>query len=157
MNAGAARAQGQVLLFLHVDTRLPAGAPAAVEAALQQHAWGRFDVAIAGTSRLLPVIAAFMNLRSRLSGIATGDQAIFVTRPAFDAAGGFPDQPLMEDIEISRRLRRTGPPACLRLRVRTSGRRWDEFGVWRTTALMWRLRWLYWRGTPAEQLVGLYR
>jgi len=157
MNAGAACAQGDVLLFLHADTRLPAGAQAALQGALQGHAWGRFDVAIDGVSPLLPVIAAFMNLRSRLSGIATGDQAIFVTRPAFDAVGGFPDQPLMEDIEISRRLRRAGPPACLRLRVRTSGRRWDEFGVWRTMALMWRLRWRYWRGTKAEDLAGLYR
>ncbi len=157
MNAGAARAQGDVLLFLHADTRLPAGAPAAVQRALHGHAWGRFDVAIDGVSPLLPVIAAFMNLRSRLTGIATGDQAIFVTRAAFDAVGGFPDQPLMEDIELSRRLRRAGPPACLRLRVRTSGRRWDEFGVWRTIALMWRLRWRYWRGTKAEDLAGLYR
>ncbi len=157
MNAGAARAQGDALLFLHADTRLPADAPAALQSALQGHAWGRFDVLIDGASPLLPVIAGFMNLRSRLTGIATGDQAIFVTRAAFDAAGGFPDQPLMEDIELSRRLRRAGPPACLRLRVRTSGRRWDEFGVWRTMALMWRLRWCYWRGAKAEDLAGLYR
>jgi rSAM/selenodomain-associated transferase 2 len=157
MNAGAARAQGDVLLFLHADTRLPPGAPAAVLGALQARAWGRFDVAIDGASPLLPVIATFMNLRSRLSGIATGDQAIFVTRAAFAAVGGFPDQPLMEDIELSRRLRRAGRPACLRLRVRTSGRRWDEFGVWRTMALMWRLRWRYWRGARAEDLARLYR
>ena len=157
MNAGAAQAQGDVFVFLHADTRLPAGAPAAIHAALQRHAWGRFDVRIDGASMWLPAIAAFMNARSRLSGIATGDQAMFVTRAAFAAVGGFPDQPLMEDIELSRRLRRSGAPACLRLRGRTSGRRWDECGVWRTMVLMWRLRWLYWRGKPAEQLAGRYR
>jgi hypothetical protein len=105
---------------------------------------------------MLRVIAALMNLRSRLSGIATGDQAIFVTRTAFDAVGGYPDQPLMEDIELSKRLKRIGPPACLRERVTTSGRRWEQHGTWRTIRLMWRLRFDYWRGVPAEQLVERY-
>jgi len=98
-----------------------------------------------------------MNLRSRLTGIATGDQAIFVRRAVFEAAGGFPAQPLMEDIELSRRLKRHARPDCRRERVVTSGRRWDERGAWRTIVLMWRLRWLYWRGTPAERLEALYR
>ena len=98
-----------------------------------------------------------MNLRSRLSGIATGDQAIFVRRAAFDAIGGYPLQPLMEDIELSRRLKRRSRPDCRRERVVTSGRRWDEHGAWRTIVLMWRLRWLYWRGAPAERLAALYR
>jgi hypothetical protein len=97
-----------------------------------------------------------MNLRSRLTGIATGDQAIFVSRAAFDAAGGFPDQPLMEDIELSKRLKRFGPPACLKARAITSGRRWETHGVWRTILLMWRLRFDYWRGVPAAQLVSRY-
>jgi rSAM/selenodomain-associated transferase 2 len=158
MNAGAAVATSGVLLFLHADTQLPADAQALVEQALRSHAWGRFDVAIDGRSRWLPLVAALMNLRSRASGIATGDQAIFMRRDAFDAVGGFADQPLMEDIELSRRLRaRFGAPACLRAKVLTSGRRWDERGAWRTIALMWRLRLLYRLGVPAERLAAQYR
>lgn len=158
MNAGAAAARGNMLLFLHVDTTLPAGGADALLAALAAGAhWGRFDVDIAGRSAWLPLVARLMNLRSRWTGIATGDQAIFVSRYAFDAVAGFPDQPLMEDIELSRRLRRLGAPACLRQRVTTSGRRWDERGAWRTIVLMWRLRWLYATGTPAERLAQAYR
>jgi rSAM/selenodomain-associated transferase 2 len=159
MNAGAAAASHtDALLFLHADTHLPADADTLIHSALQHHAWGRFDVRIAGRSRWLPVVAALMNLRSRLTGIATGDQAIFITRAAFDAAGGFPDQPLMEDVEISRRLKhRVGRPACLRARVVTSGRRWDERGAWRTIVLMWTLRWDYWRGVSAESIAARYR
>jgi len=159
MNAGAAQACGNVLLFLHADTRLPPDAPAAIESALESGArvWGRFDVAIAGRSSLLPLIATLMNWRSRLSGIATGDQAIFVRRDAFDGVGGFADQPLMEDIELSRRLLQRSRPACVRARVVTSGRRWDQHGVWRTIFMMWRLRLLYWLGTPADQLARSYR
>ena len=157
MNAGAQACGGALLLFLHADTRLPEAADAMVRAALAVQAWGRFDVHIDGRPRMLRVVAALMNLRSRLSGIATGDQAIFVRREVFEAAGGFPDQPLMEDIELSRRLLRVSRPACLRARVRTSGRRWEQRGVWRTIALMWRLRWAYWRGVPAERLAEAYR
>jgi rSAM/selenodomain-associated transferase 2 len=158
MNAGAAAAQGAVLLFLHADTRLPPAAARLVQGAIERGAvWGRFDVRIDGGSALLPVIAHCMNWRSRLSGIATGDQAIFVQRVAFERVGGFPDQPLMEDIELSRRLRAIASPACLRACVRTSGRRWDSRGVWRTMFLMWRLRWRYWRGVPADALAKAYR
>jgi len=167
MNTGAAHAgAGDALLFLHADTRLPEGALAAVRQALggpSGVSWGRFDVRIEGRSALLPVVAALMNLRSRLTGIATGDQALFMRREAFDAVGGFPAQPLMEDVEMSRRLKRLrhlpggGRPACLRLRVRTSGRRWDQRGAWRTIVLMWRLRWAYWRGASPEQLARAYR
>lgn len=156
MNSGAAAARGQMLLFLHADTRLPENAFSLVEQALRQHVWGRFDVSITGRSRWLPVIATMMKLRSRLTGIATGDQAIFVSRAAFDKAGGYPDQPLMEDIELSKRLKRLGPPACLRARVTTSGRRWDMHGAWRTILLMWQLRFDYWRGVPAARLVSRY-
>jgi rSAM/selenodomain-associated transferase 2 len=156
MNAGAVVAQGQGLLFLHADTRLPADAHTLVERALAGHHWGRFDVTLEGRSVWLRVIAAMMNLRSRLTGIATGDQAIFVTRAAFAAAGAYPDQPLMEDIELSKRLKRVAPPACLRARVTTSGRRWDTQGVWRTILLMWRLRFDYWRGVPAVKLHAWY-
>ncbi len=158
MNAGAARASAKVLLFLHADTRLPPLADVLIQQAVAGgRAWGRFDVCIEGRPRMLRVVALSMNLRSRLSGIATGDQAIFVTRAAFERVGGFPAQPLMEDIELSRRLKRLGPPACLRAQVCTSGRRWEQRGVWRTIVLMWRLRWRYWRGEPAAALAEVYR
>lgn len=159
MNAGAAHASGDVLLFLHADTTLPPLADRLVTTALHSgvHVWGRFDVAIKGRARMLRVIAAMMNRRSRLTGIATGDQAIFVTRAAFDAVGGFPDLPLMEDIALSRRLRALSRPACLRQRATTSGRRWESRGVWRTIVLMWRLRFAFWRGVPAERLARQYR
>ena len=156
MRAGAAHASGALLLFLHADTRLPPHADALVEQALAHQGWGRFDVAIEGRSIWLPIIATMMNLRSRFTGIATGDQAIFVTRAVFDAVGGIPDQPLMEDIELSKRLKQVGPPACLRARVTTSGRRWDTRGAWRTILLMWRLRFDYWRGVPAITLSARY-
>ena len=161
MNAGAARARASVLLFLHADTRLPPLADVLVLQAVQRSdkgaCWGRFDVRIEGRPWMLRVVAALMNLRSRASGIATGDQAIFITREAFERVGGFPEQPLMEDIEISRRLKRLGRPACLRARVCTSGRRWEQRGVWRTIVLMWRLRWRYWRGESPTRLAEAYR
>jgi rSAM/selenodomain-associated transferase 2 len=158
MNAGARLARAQTLLFLHADTLLPAEADTHVLAAVAAGAhWGRFDVRIAGRPAMLRVVAALINLRSRLTGIATGDQAIFVTRAAFERVGGFPDQPLMEDIEISRRLKAIGRPACLRAKVTTSGRRWERRGVWATIALMWRLRWRYWRGETPDRLARDYR
>ena len=158
MNAGAAAASGDVLLFLHADTRLPPAALQRLESRVTQvHDWGRFDVCIEGRSAMLKLVAWMMNTRSRLTGIATGDQALFMTRAAFDAVGGFPPQPLMEDIEMSRRLRALARPICLADQVRTSGRRWEQRGVWRTIFLMWRLRWAYWRGVPASQLAKAYR
>jgi rSAM/selenodomain-associated transferase 2 len=158
MMPGAPAAQGQVLLFLHADTTLPQGAVAAVLQALNGGArWGRFDVAISGRSCWLPVVARLMNLRSRLTGIATGDQAIFVQTQLFQQLGGYADLPLMEDIELCKRLRATAPPACLRLKATTSGRRWDQRGPWRTIWLMWRLRWRYWRGESPAALARAYR
>ncbi len=159
MNAGAALTRAPILLFLHADTVLPAHACTLVRAALAdgRRRWGRFDVRIAGRHPMLGVIAALMNRRSRWSGIATGDQAMFVHRAAFEAVGGFPDQPLMEDVELSKRLRTLSPPACIAARATTSGRRWESRGVWRTMLLMWRLRWAYWRGRPARALAKAYR
>ena len=159
MNAGAAHASSERLLFLHADTRLPDAADALIARALAAHplAWGRFDVRIDGRAPMLRVVAALMNRRSRWTGIATGDQAMFMTRAAFEAAGGFPDQPLMEDIELSSRLKRLRAPACLRERVLTSGRRWEQRGVWRTIVLMWRLRLLYALGVRADRLAAWYR
>jgi rSAM/selenodomain-associated transferase 2 len=159
MNAGALQASGDVFLFLHADTALPGNAPPAIKDALAdgRHVWGRFDVYIEGQAWMLRVVACLMNYRSRLTGIATGDQAIFVTRRAFATVGGFPDQPLMEDVEISKRLCKLSGPACLRTRALTSGRRWETRGVWRTIFLMWRLRWAYSRGVAASELVRSYK
>ena len=158
MNAGARIASADLLLFLHVDTVLPDHADRLIQAAIcdRRRVWGHFDVDIRGRPWMLRVIAVLMNWRSRISGIATGDQAIFVARSAFESAGGFPDQPLMEDVELCKRLRVLSPPACLRARAVTSGRRWESRGVWRTIVLMWRLRWAYWRGVPASVLAKLY-
>jgi rSAM/selenodomain-associated transferase 2 len=158
MNAGAAAAQGDVLLFLHADTRLPPDADRLVAAALERskRAWGRFDVTIAGRSPFLRIVAAMMNLRSRLTGIATGDQAMFMTRAAFAQVDGFPDIPLMEDIVLSRRLKALGPPACLSARVTTSGRRWDRDGVVRTVLMMWRLRLAFFLGAEPARLARQY-
>lgn len=159
MNAGARAATGDVLVFLHADTLLPAGAAAAVAGAVAGGArWGRFDVTITGRPRILRVVAAMMNLRSRLTGIATGDQAIFVERALFEAAGGFAEIPLMEDIALSKALkRRSGRPACLRERVTTSGRRWETHGPWRTIVTMWRLRLSYALGADPARLARRYR
>ena len=163
MNAGASAAHGEVLLFLHADTILPLCAGQAIETAIRrggradEFVWGHFDVCIDGRSFMLRMVAKLMNWRSRLTGIATGDQAMFITRRAFEAVGGFPDQPLMEDIEMSKRLLALSRPICLMDRVVTSGRRWEVNGVWRTIWLMWRLRWSYWRGVPASELARSYR
>ena len=147
MNAGAGVAGGHALLFLHADTRLPANADRLIFHSLKKHLWGRFDVAIDGRSPLLAVVAFFMNLRSRLTGIATGDQAIFVRRDAFP---GFPEIALMEDVAFSKAMKRRTPPACLRERVSTSGRRWERNGVVRTVILMWRLRLAYFLGASPD-------
>jgi rSAM/selenodomain-associated transferase 2 len=158
MNAGAAAAAGDILLFLHADTRLPPDADRTVVDALEgsQRAWGRFDVTIAGRSPFLRVVATMMNLRSRATGIATGDQAMFMTREAFAQAGGFPDIPLMEDIVLSRRLKAVSLPACLHARVTTSGRRWDRDGVVRTILMMWRLRFAFFLGAEPARLARQY-
>jgi rSAM/selenodomain-associated transferase 2 len=158
MNAGAAIARGDVLAFLHADTRLPADADRLVLDGLAQsrRAWGRFDVTIEGAHPLFPVIAWFMNTRSRLTGIATGDQAMFVTRDAFAAAGGFPEIALMEDITFARNLKRVSRPLNLRARVTTSGRRWEQRGVLHTIFLMWRLRLAYFFGTDPQELARRY-
>ena len=158
MNAGAAAARGDVLVFLHADTRLPHDADRLILDGLTRttRAWGRFDVAIEGRHPLLAVVAAMMSLRSRLTGIATGDQAIFVRREAFVAAGGFPDIALMEDIALSSRLKRVSPPLCLGERAVTSGRRWERRGILRTIALMWRLRLAYRLGATPDALAQRY-
>ena len=158
MNAGAACARGAILLFLHADSLLPQAADALIVDGLKRtrRGWGRFDVSIAGGHPLLRLVERLMNLRSRLTGIATGDQAIFVTRSLFTAAGGYPEIALMEDVELSRRLKHYGPPLCLRHRITTSARRWEKHGVVRTILLMWRLRLAYWLGADPGKLAPRY-
>ena len=156
MNAGAALGTGDALLFLHADTALPVGADRLIDAALARRAWGRFDLRIAGSHPLFTVIARMINWRSRLTGIATGDQAIFVSRKAFEAVGGFPDLPLMEDIAISRRLKRLCRPFCVATPAITSVRRWEQNGLIRTILLMWRLRLSYYLGVEPALLAELY-
>ncbi len=159
MNAGAQRvaAASDVLLFLHADTRLPPDADRLIADATGRGArWGRFDVGIDGGSALLRFVARLMNWRSRLTGICTGDQAIFVECALFEALGGFPDQPLMEDIEFSKRARRLARPAAL-AGASTSGRRWAKRGAWRTILQMWSLRWRYWRGADPAALAREYQ
>ena len=158
LNAGAAIADGDALLFLHADSVLPEDGDAWIEKGLNDACfqWGRFDVIIAGAHAMLPVIAWFMNYRSRLTGIATGDQGIFVTRAAFVALGGFPDQPLMEDIAFCSRALDISPPYRVSARIITAGRRWEQNGVWRTIFLMWRLRFKYFMGADPLKLHQAY-
>jgi rSAM/selenodomain-associated transferase 2 len=156
MNAGAALGAGDALVFLHADTVLPDGADRLIGAALNRRAWGRFDLRITGRHPFLAVVARMINLRSRLTGVATGDQAIFVSRAAFEKVGGFPDLPLMEDIALSRRLKRLCRPVCITTPVVTSGRRWERNGVLRTILLMWRLRLAYYFGVEPALLAELY-
>ncbi len=153
MNAGAAAATGGALLFLHADTRLPPDADCLVLDALRNAPWGRFDVRIESARAALRVVAGAMNLRSRLTGIATGDQAIFVRRDAF---AGFPQIALMEDVAFSRAMKRRSRPACLRDKAVTSGRRWEKHGVLRTVLLMWRLRLAYFLGASPDELARRY-
>ena len=158
MNLGAAQAQGEVLLFLHADTRLPEAADTLISQALIGHDWGRFNVRLSGQHVLLRIVERMMNLRSCLTGIATGDQGIFVRRERFEQIGGYPELPLMEDIEISKRLRQAcGRPACIRTPLTTSSRRWEQHGILRTIVMMWRMRLLWFCGVPAERLAAQYR
>ena len=158
MNAGATASRGDLLVFLHADTRAPIETLLRLPDLLARsgRSWGRFDVRIEGRHPLLQLVAWSMNQRSRLTGIATGDQAIFVDRALFEQVGGYPEIALMEDIAFSGRLKRHGPPLCVRDRVVTSGRRWESQGVVRTILLMWSLRLVYALGVHPDRLSRAY-
>ncbi|MGY6277642.1 TIGR04283 family arsenosugar biosynthesis glycosyltransferase [Methylomonas sp. MgM2] len=157
MNAGAGKAHGNILLFLHADTLLPEQAVHRILTAVERgYRWGRFDVRFDNRQAIYRLIAFMMNRRSRLTGIATGDQGLFVTREVFAAVGGFPEIALMEDIAISDRLKKIGKPCCLHDKVTTSARRWQNHGVLKTVLLMWRLRLAYFFGADPDKLAARY-
>ena len=158
MQAGAAVARGSVLWFLHADTRAPQDADRAIGESLAagKRRWGRFDVRFPQSGPVLGAIAALMNLRSRLTGIATGDQGIFVTRELFERVDGFPQIPLMEDIALSRLLKHDSRPVCLHDKLATSARRWREHGTLRTILVMWSLRLAYFLGVSPVRLAHFY-
>ncbi|MBD9357313.1 TIGR04283 family arsenosugar biosynthesis glycosyltransferase [Methylomonas albis] len=157
MNAGALQADAEILLFLHADTRLPEnGIDLISQAIAEGFHWGRFDVAFDTPNPIFKLIAFMMNQRSRLTGIATGDQALFMTLPAFAAVGGFPQIALMEDIAVSEKLKKLGKPCCLKAKVLTSARRWQQYGLFKTILLMWWLRLAYFFGADPEDLAMRY-
>jgi len=155
LNAGASAAHGQVLWFVHADSRIPDRADELIVKSLS-HKWGYFNIRLSGNRKLLRIVERLMNLRSRLTGIATGDQGIFVLRAAFERIGGYADLPLMEDIDLSKRLKCEQWPICLRQTLVTSSRRWEQNGIVRTILLMWSLRLAWYLGVPAKRLVTRY-
>ncbi|MDP3816511.1 TIGR04283 family arsenosugar biosynthesis glycosyltransferase [Pseudomonas sp.] len=157
MNAGAAVARGDYLWFVHADTRVsPEAIRCLLDMLIERPLWGRFDVRLSGRAPMLRVIGSMVSLRSRLTGIASGDQGLFVARDTFAALGGYADMPLMEDLELCRRLRRLAWPRCLRPPLSTSSRRWEQRGIWRTLLLMWHLRLAYYCGVDPEKLARQY-
>ncbi|OYV18915.1 MAG: hypothetical protein CG438_941 [Methylococcaceae bacterium NSP1-1] len=157
MNNGARYASGNVLIFLHADTSLPENALQLIQQKLNSsRKWGRFDIQLSGKHFMLKVIAQMMNWRSRLTGIATGDQVIFVTRQAFEKAGQYPEINLMEDIAICKALKKISPPICLKAKVISSGRRWERYGIYKTILLMWNIRLRYFFGADPQILAFLY-
>ena len=157
MNNGARQATGDVLIFLHADTCLPENALQLIQQKISRNGqWGRFDIQLSGNHFMLKVIAQMMNWRSRLTGIATGDQVIFVTRPAFEKAGQYPEINLMEDIALCKALKKISPPICLKAKVISSGRRWEHNGIYKTILLMWSLRLRYFFGADPQKLAFLY-
>lgn len=156
MNTGANVANSDSLLFLHADTCLPANAPSLINEHLKKKDWGRFDIQLSGKQRMFRIIETMINLRSRFSNIATGDQAIFLKRACFNQVGQYPDIPLMEDVALCKRLRKLSTAACISQRAITSSRRWEQHGIWKTIVTMWYLRFAYSVGIPAQKLANIY-
>ncbi len=157
MNSGAELATGDILLFLHADTALPDAVERVLSEIEGDAFWGRFDVRLSGKRFIFRIIEAMMNFRSRVTSVATGDQAIFVNRSLFEKVGGYPEIALMEDIAISKQLRRIVKPVCLRSKVVTSSRRWEDRGVFKTILLMWKLRLYYFFGMSPQKISRMYR
>jgi len=156
MNAGAEKAAGEVLLFLHADAQLPDNATPLIEQYVRPKQWGRFNVRLNSPHWLLKMNGWLMNYRSCLTGIVTGDQGLFVHRTMFEEIGGFPDIPLMEDIAISKKLKQYNRPICLKSRITVDTRYWEQHGIWRSIFRMWKIRLAYFLGIPAEHLVNKY-
>lgn len=157
MNAGAKTASKDFLLFMHADTKLPQQVTQQIIKGLSSRSWGRFDVQFRGKDWFMPVVASCMNLRSKLTGICTGDQGLFIKRDVFWGVHGFDEIPLMEDVEITTRLKSVSKPFCSSARIRTSSRRWLNNGKINTILLMWKLRWKFYRGESADSLKQYYR
>jgi len=157
MNNGAAQSKNEILWFLHADTLITDSSVKLIQKALSENDWGRFNVRLSGSSILFRVIETLMNIRSCLTGIATGDQGMFVKREVFNSVKGFPALPLMEDIELSKKLKLISRPICINERLITSSRRWEEKGILLTVLLMWKLRFLYWLGVSADKLARQYK
>lgn len=157
MNAGASQAVYKKLWFLHADTIIPNDALEMIEETLNSNDWGRFDIKLSGVNGIFRLIEKTINLRSRMTGVATGDQGIFLKREIFDSVNGFTELPLMEDINLSRKLKKISKPVCLKMHLITSSRRWEKNGIFSTILLMWRLRFLYWLGVSADKLAAQYK
>lgn len=157
MNAGAAQAKNEILWFLHSDTKISGEEIKIIQSSLKDKVWGRFNIKLSGTNVLFRVIETMINIRSYISGIATGDQGIFVKRDIFESVNGYTDIPLMEDIDLSKKLKNIKRPVCLSSVLITSSRRWENKGIIVTVLLMWRLRFLYWLGVSPVILAEHYR
>lgn len=157
MNKGAEQASFEYLWFLHADTLIPEKAVGKIETCLADNHWGRFNIRLSGSGVLFRIIETMINIRSSLSGVATGDQGIFVKQKTFESVGGYSKLPLMEDVELSKKLKRVDKPVCLKEELITSSRRWEHHGVFSTIFLMWKLRFLYWLGVSAERLALQYK
>ena len=157
MNNGATQSRHEVLWFLHADTLIPENAIEQIQQALNKSDWGRFNVKLSGSHILFRIIETMMNVRSCVSGIATGDQGIFVKRKVFGQVNEYSNIPLMEDVDLSRKMKKLSKPVCLKYTLITSSRRWEKNGISSTILLMWKLRFLYWIGVSPEYLVRQYR
>lgn len=155
LNAGCRAAAGQWLWLLHADSEVPVPALTYLRQ-LGGPGWGRFDVRFVAAEGGLRLVAWLMNWRSRVTGICTGDQGIFVHRRLLEAVHGVPEQPLMEDVELSRRLKRLGRPLCPAIALGTSPRRWQRDGLVSTVLAMWGFRLRYWWGADPETLAKAY-
>jgi len=157
MNKGVSKARHDIIWFLHADTLVPENAIENIEQALNINEWGRFNIKLSGSHLLFRIIEKMINVRSCLSGIASGDQGIFVKRDIFDSVKGFSEIPIMEDIELSKKLKKISKPICLKNKLVTSSRRWEKNGILATILLMWRLRFLYFIGSSPDKLARFYK